>query len=103
MDDRKPSSPWVPWDAQVQTKHFTLLIFDELDETLATRVLHTRDLTKAIAVADRLVPMHRGAAGYQLWENGVRLYTTFPAASEISPLEFMAIRKARRAANDDET
>ena len=102
VGDKSPF-PDVPWQNDDPTKHYTLLVFNGSDEILATRVVHTRDLQKAIAVADRLVPMHRGSAGYQLWENGVRLYTTFPAGTEISPVEFMALSNVRRAGNDDET
>ena len=101
MASRNSQVPGVPWQSEGQSRHFTLLVFDNLDEILATRIVHTRDLAKAIAVADRLVPMHRGAVGYHLWENGIRLYTTFPAPSEITPLEFLTL-KARRPAGDDE-
>jgi hypothetical protein len=58
--------------------YFTLLIFDWNDEIITTATLGARDVPHAVQMAEHIVKTRPQAAGFQLWQDANRIYSTFP-------------------------
>ncbi len=92
-----------PTGKNASTKRFMVLVFDAEDEVVATEVVSAEDVSAASRKADRLVAAHQHAAGYQIWESGVRVHSTLPdAAPSKTPIAAALAFKLPRAHSSDE-
>ncbi len=57
-------------------RHYTVLIIDHQSDIIGTDGVRAPDAKEARRIAEQIVRTHPDAAGYQLWSEGDRIYST---------------------------
>lgn len=81
-------------------QHYTLIIFDWNDDIISTATLRAGDLDQARRMSDHVIRTQPHSSGFQLWQDGQRLHSTFPIETDqaMKPIAVLAWRRQQRGA-----